>query len=552
MKTRKQALTYALTFPDTYQDAPFHDANWQLVRYKGNDKAFLWTYERNGFMNLNVKADPDKAVFWRSIYPSVIPGYHQNKEHWNTIILDGSIPDRDIKLMIRESYDLLDESSILASPELMKGKCMIESLQGRTEESDKWYEAIRTFIRETPVRDARRKAAEEVLAYLDVCLPQRGTRRTLRILLAAAKMAGLRQSDAWQKGFSVAGNSGSLINGGLDFCRWAPHGWHIYRLFKAPIELALGRNGGGVADIAIAERELECNLDGDYAVALAKLREGLQRITDNTEIRCAALAIQSRIEAARGNGNEALQMIENTIASLPEDCPKRLPQNLDALRLTLRLMRGEMNEPMLWLEASSPDETGDFIILDRYRYILKLRLYIITAQWSKIPFLTAILRQYFASYERPYMLIQLDLLEAICDYRRGRDWKGRMAEALALARRYRLARVVADEGMAIIDMLHEMGLPEAPWEQGVLALTRNHAAHYPNYMRQVANKPVFTDREYQVYSLMVAGFKNAKIASVLNITERTVKYFCGLIYKKLGVTTRAEALRRAAELGDIK
>ena len=49
MKTRKQALAYGLSFPDTYQDAPFHDENWQLVRYKGNDKAFLWTYERDGF-----------------------------------------------------------------------------------------------------------------------------------------------------------------------------------------------------------------------------------------------------------------------------------------------------------------------------------------------------------------------------------------------------------------------------------------------------------------------------------------------------------------------
>ena len=51
---------------------------------------------------------------------------------------------------------------------------------------------------------------------------------------------------------------------------------------------------------------------------------------------------------------------------------------------------------------------------------------------------------------------------------------------------------------------------------------------------------------------MIAGYKNAKIASILNISERTVKYFCGLIYQKLGVSTRAEALNRASELGDIK
>ena len=110
LKTREQVLKFGLSFPDTYQDAPFHDDNWQLVRYKGNKKAFLWTYERDGYLNLNVKADPDKAFFWRDIYASVVPGYHQNKEHWNTVILDGSIPENDVKTMIAESYELISDS----------------------------------------------------------------------------------------------------------------------------------------------------------------------------------------------------------------------------------------------------------------------------------------------------------------------------------------------------------------------------------------------------------------------------------------------------------
>ncbi len=110
MKTREEALAFGLSFPDVYQHAPFRDQNWQLVRYKGNDKAFLWTYERDGYINLNVKVDPVKAFFWRDLYPSVIPGYHQNKEHWNTIILDGSIPDSDIRIMIEESYELISDS----------------------------------------------------------------------------------------------------------------------------------------------------------------------------------------------------------------------------------------------------------------------------------------------------------------------------------------------------------------------------------------------------------------------------------------------------------
>ena len=110
MNTREEALNYALSFQDTYQDAPFHDDNWQLIRIRGSKKAFLWTYERDGFINLNVKVNPEWRDFWRNMYTAVIPGWHQNKNHWNTIILDGTIPDEDIRRMIAESYDIVTYS----------------------------------------------------------------------------------------------------------------------------------------------------------------------------------------------------------------------------------------------------------------------------------------------------------------------------------------------------------------------------------------------------------------------------------------------------------
>lgn len=110
MKTREEAIAYGLSFPGTYVEAPFHDPNWQLVRVEGSKKAFLWTYERNGFIHLNVKTDPQWRDFWRSTYASVVPGWHQNKEHWNTIVLDQTIPEADIKRMIAESYDLVTDS----------------------------------------------------------------------------------------------------------------------------------------------------------------------------------------------------------------------------------------------------------------------------------------------------------------------------------------------------------------------------------------------------------------------------------------------------------
>ncbi len=110
MTTREQALEYALSFDGAYLDTPFKDHNWKLVRFSDNKKAFLWSYERNGFINLNLKMDPTEAVFWRNAYKSVEPGYHLNKEHWSTVILDGTIPDSDIKIMIAQSYDLVSDS----------------------------------------------------------------------------------------------------------------------------------------------------------------------------------------------------------------------------------------------------------------------------------------------------------------------------------------------------------------------------------------------------------------------------------------------------------
>ncbi len=110
MKTREEAINYGLSFPDTYMEAPFHDPNWQLIRVTESKKVFLWIYERNGYINLNVKVRPEWRDFWRDAYEAVTAGYHQSKEHWNTVILDGTIPDEVVKQMIAESYDLITDS----------------------------------------------------------------------------------------------------------------------------------------------------------------------------------------------------------------------------------------------------------------------------------------------------------------------------------------------------------------------------------------------------------------------------------------------------------
>ena len=58
-------------------------------------------------LHINLKCDPDEAQILRGMHKSIIPGYHMNKEHWNTIILDGSLPDELIYKFIDDSYNLV-------------------------------------------------------------------------------------------------------------------------------------------------------------------------------------------------------------------------------------------------------------------------------------------------------------------------------------------------------------------------------------------------------------------------------------------------------------
>lgn len=108
LKERAEVIAFCMKLKDVYEDYPFHDMNWTLIRHKKNKKAFAWIYEREGIIWINVKCDLEWRDFWRSAYTSVIPAYHQNKEHWNSIKLDGTIPNDDVIRMIKESYDITD------------------------------------------------------------------------------------------------------------------------------------------------------------------------------------------------------------------------------------------------------------------------------------------------------------------------------------------------------------------------------------------------------------------------------------------------------------
>ena len=106
MMTRADVVTACLRFSDAYEDYPFDDPNWTALRHKTNQKIFALVFERDGRIWINLKAEPMRAEFWRAAYPAVLPGYHMNKRHWISVILDGSMDDNEILPLIEDSYEL--------------------------------------------------------------------------------------------------------------------------------------------------------------------------------------------------------------------------------------------------------------------------------------------------------------------------------------------------------------------------------------------------------------------------------------------------------------
>ncbi|MBL7700784.1 MAG: MmcQ/YjbR family DNA-binding protein [Ferruginibacter sp.] len=96
---------YILQKPSVTEDFPFGE---DTLVFKVNEKIFLLAALDATPLQFNVKCDPDKVIELREEYPeSVLPGYHMNKKHWNTIIVDGRLSAKQLKQMIDDSYQLV-------------------------------------------------------------------------------------------------------------------------------------------------------------------------------------------------------------------------------------------------------------------------------------------------------------------------------------------------------------------------------------------------------------------------------------------------------------
>ena len=100
----KKVIDYCSSLPEAKEDYPF---GLDVQVFKIKDKLFAILTKRQGIHRINLKCHPEEALILREIFEDVVPGYHMNKMHWNTVLLNNSIPDEEIKRMIDRSYCLV-------------------------------------------------------------------------------------------------------------------------------------------------------------------------------------------------------------------------------------------------------------------------------------------------------------------------------------------------------------------------------------------------------------------------------------------------------------
>lgn len=110
---------YLLGKPEAVLEYPFGP---EVAVYKVLGKLFALVAGQQGIERVNLKCDPDEAIQLRDMFASIVPGYHMNKRHWNTVILDGSIPWPEIEYMVDHSYTLVVRGLKLAERRALEAR----------------------------------------------------------------------------------------------------------------------------------------------------------------------------------------------------------------------------------------------------------------------------------------------------------------------------------------------------------------------------------------------------------------------------------------------
>ncbi|WP_407426221.1 LuxR C-terminal-related transcriptional regulator [Treponema sp.] len=277
-------------------------------------------------------------------------------------------------------------------------------------------------------------------------------------------------------------------------------------------------------------------------------------IEGERRIMFSALYLRSKILLATGNTVSSESFITDIRNLVKEDGNAEFSYNIDAAQVHFALYEGKMDVVNRWLLTDAPDEYADFNMLDLYRYMIKMRCYIVTKHYASVIPLAEKIRPLADPGKRWMDLCELDLLLAMSLYLSENKTLAfeTLSRALKIAKLHRYYRLIADEGSVmlnlLIDYIKEKGSTD--FLMNLVEMTRTSAIRHPLYLTHPKTGDTnFTKIQLDILRLLEQGKTKEEIADIFFISVNTVKFHLHKIYTKLGVSKPHQAVWQARVTG---
>lgn len=449
---------------------------------------------------------------------------------------------------IRQYYKNLKEEEVADQPVLLSALSMLYSILLCPEESEYWYQKLKDFSRNAG--GGAKKEAIARLAYLDIGLPHRGTAGLVEIVKHLAGSVLSRELVLPE--FSVTSNLPSVMNGGKDFCNWSLKDKELAATIGLPLSMLLGKYGKGLVNEALGESFFEKGID-DFSVFTHLNKAHLEAETaGKVELLFAIVGIKTRMSLIHGDSRLAREHLDSFSKKITPREKTGMYLNLLAMYCRIDLYENRDDAIRQWMQTA-PDENEEFFVLERYRYLTKIRCYIRSGEYTKAHSLLERLLYYAEQYHRPYLVMEGKLFLSIILRKIKAAWKELFIEMLETAYSYHFVRILSQEGIAVLPLLKEIKKEFLSdhedcrkWFSQVLEETEKTARYYPAYLDpDSVTINDFGKNALEILSLQAEGLTVKQIAQRLGITEATVKYHTTETYKKLQVKSKTEAVQKA-------
>ncbi len=450
---------------------------------------------------------------------------------------------------LQNYYFALPDEEILKSPSLMCGMSMLTAMCMDFEASERWYGELQGYAARLKKTDSEYKSVQAKLAYLDIGLPQRGSKGLIEVIDSVFRVITDKQLKL--PSFSVTSTLPSIMNGGKDFCEWSKKDDLLYAAMQMPLKTVLGRDGVGLLDCGICESKFEKGEDVSKRLLTLMSRLDEIQARGTPDIEFAVVVLLARVQVSQGKARAALESIESLRAKFLETGQTRFLPNIDAMLCRIRLRLGDIEAVRDWLHTTAPKNDVRLWVMWRYQYLTRAMVQITEGEYQEALLILSRLMPYCEHCRRIMDGIYIRILSAICLERLGDEqWKAKLCSALDSCHEFRFIWPVAQYGIAVLPLLSECGWKGDPeFIAELISATRAQAVEYPRFLKMHA-QPIepLSAAETQVLKLLCENLSNQEIGEILGIKLPTVKTHVSRILQKLGVSRRSEAKDAAEKL----